>query len=335
MIQYPLSPQGFPPLAQNGSGDEVGAALHRRLPAAARRDRHPGRPDLPRPRGACRSSAATRCSGWTRPIESFANAAVAHMDEIATEVGRARAKSLEFVVGLRRRARPTSSTSATSCAPREPAARRRGRPGRGVRGAGGVGQRPGRSAGRPSRRPASTSSCRPTRAGSATTSTDGTAPKGWGEFVRAFLEEGVGGRPSGGGVDFVDDEAKVLRRRRHRHQDRRRSSPRGRPPRSPARRRRSTPRSAARTDALAVALPAYVNAGGEGQVQGVWNYALTTLSDGGRSIPVVRGLPGPVRRPRRVVPGAVHLTRGRHLGRRGPGAAEQRGPDRERRRWST
>lgn len=38
-------------------------------------------------------------------------------------------------------------------------------------------------------------------------------------------------------------------------------------------------------DALALILPAYLDAGGEGQVQGVWDYSLTTLSDGQKSIP--------------------------------------------------
>jgi hypothetical protein len=38
-------------------------------------------------------------------------------------------------------------------------------------------------------------------------------------------------------------------------------------------------------DALAVALPAYLNSGGVGTVQGVWDYAVTSLSDDTDSVP--------------------------------------------------
>ena len=38
-------------------------------------------------------------------------------------------------------------------------------------------------------------------------------------------------------------------------------------------------------DALAVVLPAYLNSGGVGQVQGVWNYAVTTLQAGKKRAP--------------------------------------------------
>lgn len=38
-------------------------------------------------------------------------------------------------------------------------------------------------------------------------------------------------------------------------------------------------------DALAVVLPAYLNSGGVGQVQGVWNFALTTLQSGKKRAP--------------------------------------------------
>lgn len=39
-------------------------------------------------------------------------------------------------------------------------------------------------------------------------------------------------------------------------------------------------------EVLAVALPAYLNSGGRGRVQGVWDYAVTSLSDDARSVPV-------------------------------------------------
>ena len=37
--------------------------------------------------------------------------------------------------------------------------------------------------------------------------------------------------------------------------------------------------------ALGLILPAYLDAGGPGQVQGVWNYALTALTDGKKVVP--------------------------------------------------
>jgi hypothetical protein len=41
--------------------------------------------------------------------------------------------------------------------------------------------------------------------------------------------------------------------------------------------------------ALVLALPAYVNAGGEDQVQGLWSYDVTTISDGRTVVPVSAG----------------------------------------------
>ena len=50
-------------------------------------------------------------------MQSFSDAAVAHMDEIAVQVARARGDALEFVVGLQGSdgVPGTWSTSATSC----------------------------------------------------------------------------------------------------------------------------------------------------------------------------------------------------------------------------
>ena len=89
-----------------------------------------------------------------RAIESFSQAAVAHMPEITTAVARARADALEFVAGfpgLRGRvARPRRPRRLHAPPHRRPRRRRR-RPGRGVRGPrpGGhpAGDRPGHPAG--------------------------------------------------------------------------------------------------------------------------------------------------------------------------------------------
>ena len=62
-------------------------------------------------------------------------------------------------------------------------------------------------------------------------------------------------------------------------------------------------------NALGVLLPAYLDAGGEGQVQGVWDYSLTVLTDGQKEVAGHLGLPGPGGRPARHAVRAVHLAR--------------------------
>ena len=54
MIQYPVSPEGFAPLARERLRRGGRRGVHRGLRPPARRDRHPGRPDLPRPGGDVR-----------------------------------------------------------------------------------------------------------------------------------------------------------------------------------------------------------------------------------------------------------------------------------------
>jgi Clostripain family len=286
MIQYPLSPEGFAPLAQNRSGEEVGRAFidgyGHLLDEIATQGGQTYR-DL----AAMSVVGGDEIQRLDAAMESFAGAAVANMDEIATEVGRARSASLEFIVGygessgdlidlgdfLRNLeglppdvevARDAAFAALQSAVSAQVLGRA-------------TEQATGLNVFLPTD---------PRRVGDYLT--DGTAPKGWGEFVTAFLEKGVGGTAQGGGVAFVDDEADVLLA------DQTGIKIAG----------QLTSGSAAlvtgsetqvytalggQDRALAVALPAYVNAGGEGQVQGVWNYALTTLSDGGKSIPVSTG----------------------------------------------
>jgi hypothetical protein len=283
MIQYPLSPQGFPVLAQNGSADQVGAALidgYRQLLDEIATQGGQTYRDL----AAMSVVGGDEVQRLDAAVESFADAAVEHMDEIATEVARARAKSLEFVVGYDVGSADLIDLgdflrNLESLPPDVEVARD----------AAFAALKASVSAqvlGRATEQATGLNVFLPTdprRVGPYLD--DGTAPKGWGEFVRAFLEEGVGGTPSGEAVEFVDDVAEVL------VADSTGIKIAGQLTSGGAARVTGSETQVyaaigGQDRALAVALPAYVNAGGEGQVQGVWNYALTTLSDGGRSIPV-------------------------------------------------
>ncbi len=283
MIQYPLSAQGFPVLAQNGSAQDVGEALidgYRQL-----------LDDIATQGGqSYRDMAAMSIVGGDEiqrldtAIESFAQVAVAHMDQIATEVARARGKSLEFVVGydvgsadlidlgdfLRNLDNlppevEVARDAAFAALEASVSAQVLGRA---------TEQATGLNVFLPTN---------PRKVGPYLE--DGTAPQGWGAFVRAFLEEGVGGTSTGTAIGFVSDEAEVLV-----------ADPTGikiaaqlvsgAAERVTGSETQVFAAIGGQQSALAVALPAYLNAGGEGQVQGVWNYALTTLSDGGKSIPV-------------------------------------------------
>ena len=198
-----------------------------------------------------------------------------HMDEIAPEVARARARDPRVRSPVRVRRVQTSSTSATSCASStRPAGGGRGRPRRRLRGAAGRRPVPGDRPRRPSRPPVSTSSSRPTRGAVRDYLTDGTTPPGWARFVSAFLERGASRRPTArwpspsetpdvleegpGGIkiqgQLASGEATVGGRDL-------RSDPDGRP------RPRAT-RSCSRR---------YLDAGGQRNVQGVWDYSLVTL----------------------------------------------------------
>ncbi len=101
MIYHPLAPSSFPPMAQGGSGrgrrQRVRAGLRR--PA---RQRSPSSPAA-RPTATCVAMSVVdgdAVAGLDRAMESFSQAAVAHMPEITTEVARARADALEFVAGF-------------------------------------------------------------------------------------------------------------------------------------------------------------------------------------------------------------------------------------------
>jgi hypothetical protein len=286
MIQYPVSPEGFGPLAQNASGDDVGAAFiegyGHLLDEIATQGGQTYR-DL----AAMSVVGGDEVQRLDTAMESFADVAVEHMDEIATEVARARADSLEFIVGYGEQSGdlvdlgdflrnleglPVDVEVARDAAFAAVEASVSAQV---------LGQATEQATGLNVFLPTD-----PRRAKGYVES--GTAPRGWGEFVTAFLEEGVGGQAQGGAVGFVGDEAEVLL------QDAT-GIKIGAQLTSGSAAKVTTAETqvlstlGGRDQALAVALPAYVNAGGAGQVQGVWNYAVTSLTDGGTSIPISAG----------------------------------------------
>jgi hypothetical protein len=115
--------------------------------------------------------------------------------------------------------------------------------------------------------------------------TDGTAPPGWGEFVEAFLAASASsGEEGGAGPRFVSPQAQVVQ------SDRNGIKIAGQLVSGAAasvvqQETQVFTRMGDQPDALALVLPAYLNAGGEGVVQGVWNHSLTVLTDGQKTIP--------------------------------------------------
>jgi hypothetical protein len=285
MIQYPVSPEGLAPLARNASGEEVGEAFivgyGHLLDEIATQGGQTYR-DL----AAMSVVGGDEVQRLDAAMESFADAAVAHMPEIATEVARARAKSLEFVVGYGEQSQglidlgdflrnldglPTEVEVARDAAfaALESSVKSQ------VLGAA-TEQATGLNVFLP---------------GDARTADayvgSGTAPQGWAEFVTAFLEQGVGGQ-TGGGVAFADDEAQVLLADRTGIKVAAQLTS-GSADNVTAAETQVLAAIGGQDRALAVALPAYLNAGGPGQVQGVWNYAITSLTDGSRTVPMSAG----------------------------------------------
>jgi len=288
MIKWPLSVQGFPPLRENASGQEVGEAFidgYRQLldDVATENGGQPYR-DL----AAMSIVAAGPVQRLDAALESFSKVAVANMDQIAVEVARARAEALEFVIGLPGSG-PGDSIDHIDLGdflrtldnlPPDVAV---------ARDAAFAALKAAVTAqvtGRATEQATGLNVFLPTDPARARGYVEsGTAPRGWGEFVTAFLAAGVEAGPSSSGFGFVSDQAKVLQA------DATGIKIAGQLTSESVKQVTQTETQVytrlGNTDgALALSLPAYLNAGGQGQVQGVWNYAVTVLSDGRKSVPV-------------------------------------------------
>lgn len=284
MIKWPLSVQGFPPLRENASGQQVGEAFidgYRQLLDDVAKE-NGGQPyrDL----AAMSIVAGDPVKRLDKALEAFSKVAVAHMDDIAVEVARARAEALEFVAGFPGQGESWDLVDLGDFLrqldnlPTEVAV---------ARDAAYAALQAAVTAqvtGRATEQATGLNVFLPTDPAKARGYVEsGTAPRGWGAFVTAFLEAGVDAGTSSG-FGFTSEQAKVLQ------EGASGIKIAGQLTADSLDKVTQTETQVytrlGKTDgALALALPGYLNAGGQGQVQGVWNYAVTTLSDGRTSIP--------------------------------------------------
>jgi hypothetical protein len=221
-------------------------------------------------------------------LQSFANSAIEHMDEITVQVARARAESLEFVVGLQADGSPwdlidlgdflrhlTDVPDDVAVARDAAFAALQNAVSHQLLGQG-TQQATGLNVYLPT-------------ADNAAYAADyfepGVAPQGWGDFIQAFLDasSGQGGQEPGGGVRFASQQATVLQ-----------ADPSGIKIAGQLVSGDSSQVAESETQvhtsvgghdgALGVVLPAYLDAGAEGQVQGIWDYSLTVLTDGQKEV---------------------------------------------------
>ena len=276
MFLYPLSPSGFVPLGTNGSGRDVATALV---------DGYRDLLDQPGLAGARRELMAMSVldSDATERLDAalaaFADAVVPHMDELAVDIARARAKSLEFatpfgyagfqLVDLGDFLRHLDGLPPDAEVARDAAF------------AALDGMVEYQLTGRGTQQTTGLNVFFPTDPRYVRDYfADGTAPLAWGRFLRAFLEAKSAAAPSG--VSFADDTATVLE-----------EGPGGIKIQGQLSAGEVTDadafvltRMGDAERAFSLVLPGYLDAGGQGAVQGVWDYSRVTLSDGTTSIPV-------------------------------------------------
>ena len=109
---------------------------------------------------------------------------------------------------------------------------------------------------------------------------DGTEPQGWGEFVEAFVQSAASSQgDNGAGVRFASSQAQILQADASGIKIAAQLTDGSRANVTSAETYVFTGLGGQQS-ALGLILPAYLDAGGPGQVQGVWNYALTALTDG-------------------------------------------------------
>jgi hypothetical protein len=283
MIYHPLAPASFPPMGQGGDGEDVANAFVQGYVDLL--DTIAGEPGGQAYRDLVAMSVVDgdAVANLDAALESFSQAAVAHMPEITTSVARARAQALEFVAGFPGLEGQTLdlvdlgdfmkhltgvpddvavARDAVSAAVDQAVTLQA------------TGQGTQQSTGINVYLPAN-----PRNVNQAVLR-DGTEPRGWAEFVAAFVQSaGSSQGDTGAGVRFVSEQAQILQaddsgiKIAGQLADGSRANV-------------TSAESYVFTDvggqptALGLVLPAYLDAGGPGQVQGVWNYALTALTDG-------------------------------------------------------
>jgi hypothetical protein len=231
-----------------------------------------------------------RMSTLDAALQSFSNVAVAHMDEIAVQVAKARNEALEFVVALDGSSgvpfdlvdlgdflRHLTDVPDDVAVARDAAyAALQSAVSHQLLGQG-TQQATGLNVYLPTAQDARYA---------ADYFEPGVAPPGWAQFVESFLNASVGqgSDQPGAGVKFATDQAEVLQ-----------ADETGIKIAGQLVSGSSSDVTDSETqvytqlgdqpDALGVVLPAYLDAGGEGQVQGVWDYSLTVLTDGQKEVP--------------------------------------------------
>jgi hypothetical protein len=108
---------------------------------------------------------------------------------------------------------------------------------------------------------------------------DGTEPPGWAAFVTAFVASSGSGQTGSNGVEFVSRDAQVVQADASGIKIAAQLTDGSRANVTSAESYVFTGLGGQQS-ALGLILPAYLDAGGPGQVQGVWNYAVTALTDG-------------------------------------------------------
>jgi hypothetical protein len=284
MIDHPLAPASLPPMGEGGDGEAVANGFVQGyvdlLDSIATSPGGQAYRDLV----AMSVVDGDAVSGLDAAMQSFSQAAIAHMDEITTSVARARAQALEFITAFPGEEGQSldlidlgdfmkhltdvpddvavARDAVSAAVDRAVTAQATGQ---------GTQQATGLNVYLPSN---------PRRVEQSVLS-DGTEPQGWAQFVEAFVQSASSSSQggTGQGVQFVSPQAQVLQadasgiKIAGQLTDGTRANATGAD-------------TYVLTDfggqqqALGIILPAYLDAGGPGQVQGTWNYALTALTDG-------------------------------------------------------
>ena len=286
MIYHPLAASTFEPMAQGGSGEDVANAFVQGYTELL--DSIAEQPGGQAYRELLAMSVVDggAVAGLDRAMESFSQAAVSHMPEITTEVAKARADALEYVAGF-----PGSEGESFDLVdlgdfmrhltgvPDDVAVARDA-----VSAA--LDQAVTlQSTGKGTQQATGMNVYLPADPGNVNLGvlSDGTEPQGWGEFVQAFVDSASGSSDGGDAVRFVSPQAQVLQ-----------ADATGIKIAGTLAGGSSENLTRAETyvltqlggqEALALIFPAYVDAGGPGQIQGVWDYGVTALSDGTKSVP--------------------------------------------------
>ena len=282
MIDHPLAPASLPPMGQGGSGEDVADAFVQGYVDLL--DTIAAQPGGQAYRDLLAMSVVDgdAVGNLDAAMTSFSQAAVAHMGEITTQVARARAQALEFVAGFPGLegesldlvdlgdfmkhltdvpddvavARDAVSAAIDNSVAQQATGR-------------GTQQATGLNVYLPAN----------PRNVNGSVLSDGTEPPAWAQFVEAFVQSaGASQGGAGAGVRFVSQQAQILQADASGIKIAGQLTDGSRANVTSADTYVFTGLGG-QDRALGLILPAYLDAGGPGQVQGVWNYALTALVD--------------------------------------------------------